>query len=150
MVFALNRPSRLLIFLPFFLISFDRGLSLLLLSSSPVLDLFFLKMVRGRRNVCSPAEDVLSVVAGFILIRDSNNGRRPVVHRTAAASKSGNPISNGEPRTRITSAVFIRSKRKSMERAPTTGGATVSNILTTCGATRLSCENGASGSARRL
>jgi hypothetical protein len=127
------------------------GLSLLLLlllfPASPV---FSPQDLRRRRNVCSQGGDVRSVVVGFIPIRGSNNGKRPVAGPSVARSRSKSLISNGGPRVRITSAVFIRSKRKSTERAPTTGGITVSNIPTTCGATRLLSENGASNGHRRL
>jgi hypothetical protein len=137
-----------LIFLPFFLssVSIGEAFPFCFLSFLPRPPRFVSPQdVRWRRKVCSRAEDVLSVAAGFILIRGSNNGKGPVVSRTAVASKSRNPVSNGGLRTRITFAMFMCSKRKSTERAPTTGGATVSNILTTCGATQLSSENGVSG-----
>ena len=80
--------------------------------------------VRWRRDICSRGGGVVSVVVGIALTRGSNNAKRPVVSRSAAASRSGSPISYGEPRTRITSAVPIHSKRKSTERALTTCGST--------------------------
>ena len=46
---------------------------------------------------------------------------------------------------RITFAAPMSTKRKSTERVPTTSAATVSNIPTTCGATRLSSKNVACG-----
>jgi integrase/recombinase XerD len=101
--------------------------------------------VRLEGKVCSRGEGVLSVVVGFILIRGLSGGKRPVVSRTVATSRSRNPISNGEPTTRITFAVPIpRFKRKSTERALTTSAATASSIPTTCGAMRLSSANVAS------
>ena len=75
----------------------------------------------------------------------SSSGKGRAVGPTVAANRSGSPISNGGLRTRITFAVFMRCKRKSTERAPTTGSTTVSIIPTTCGATRLASENGANG-----
>src|SRR2546430_15250775 len=135
---------------------------LLLLSSDSIAFPFyffsFLPRLRGfvsppdvhwRRNVCSRGGDVLSAVVGFIPIRGSNNDKRPVVGRTVATSTSRNLIRNGGLRTRITFAGFMRCKRKSKGRASTTGGATVSNIPGTCGATRFPSENGASGCGSR-
>jgi hypothetical protein len=53
-----------------------------------------------------------SVVVGFILTRGSTNDKRPVVGPTVAASRSGNPISNGGRRTRITSAVAYEHQKE--------------------------------------
>ena len=110
----------------------------------PRLCLFLLQRFTGGK-VCSRGGGVLSVVVGFIPIRGSGSGKKPVVGRTVAASRSESLITNGGPSTRITFMVPMRSKRKSAERAPTTSAATVSSIPTTCSATRLSSENGVSG-----
>src|SRR5215831_7829329 len=107
-------------------------------------------MTYRRRNVCSRGGGVLSVVVGLILIRASSNGKRPVVVRTVAASRSRSPISHGGASTRITFVVLIRFKRKFTERVPTTSAATASSIPITCSATRVSSENGASGCDLRL
>src|SRR2546429_3463600 len=76
--------------------------------------------VGWRRNVCSRDGGVLSVVIGITLTRGSSDGNRRVVGPNVAASRSRNPISNGEPRIQITSAVPMRGKGKSTERALTT------------------------------
>ena len=96
-------------------------------------------------KVCSRGGGVLSVVAGFVPILGSSNGKRPVVNRTVAASRSRRPASNGEGSIRITFAAPMSTKRKSTERAPNTSAATASSIPTTCGATRLPSENVVSG-----
>ena len=53
-------------------------------------------------------------------------------------------MSDGGLKTRTTPAALIRGKRQSTERAPTTSVAIANTIPTTCGATRLSFENGVS------
>src|SRR5437660_3106222 len=54
--------------------------------------------VGWRRNVCSRDGGVLSVVIGITLTRGSTDGNRRVVGPNVGASRSRNPISNGEPR----------------------------------------------------
>src|SRR5437899_9819221 len=99
--------------------------------------------VGWRRNVCSRDGGVLSVVIGITLTRGSADGNRRVVGPNVGASRSRNPISNGEPRIPITSAVPMRGKRKSTERALITCASTASSIPTTCGATQFPSKNGA-------
>jgi hypothetical protein len=106
--------------------------------------------VRWSRNVCSQEGGVLSVVVGFIPIRDSSNGKRPVADRSVASSRSGSPIRNGGASTRITFAAPMPGKKKSTERVPRKSAATASSIPTTCDATRPACEIGASNGDKRL
>src|SRR3989440_12598529 len=104
------------------------SLSLLLFSLFfPPSRLCLLKML-ARRNVCFQGGGVLSVVVGFIPIRGSNNGKRPVAERTVARSRNGNPTSNGGPRTWITSEVPICGKKQNTERALTTCASIASSI----------------------
>src|SRR6266436_1909047 len=131
-------------FLPLLLSSVSIAFPFCFFSFLPRLCLFLLQRFTGGK-VCSRGGGVLSVVGGFIPIRGSSSGKKPVVEWTVAASRSESLITNGGSSTRITFMVPMRAKRKSAERAPTTSAATVSSIPTTCSATRLSSENGASG-----
>ena len=106
--------------------------------------------VRWRRNVCSQEGGVLSVVAGFIPIRGSRSGKRPVVDPNAAGSRSAGSIRNGGTSTPITFAVPMHFKEKSTERVPRKSVATASSIPTTYGATQFSFEIGASNGDKRL
>ena len=84
------------------------------------------------------------VDVGFIPIRGSSSGKRPVVGPSVVKNRSGGSISNGGLKTRTIPAALIRGKRQSTERAPTTSVSIANTIPTTCGATRLSFENGVS------
>ncbi len=106
--------------------------------------------VRWRRNVCSQEGGVLSVVAGFVPIRGSRSGKRPVVDPNAAGSRSAGSIRNGGTSTPITFAVPMHFKEKSTERVPRKSVATASSIPTTYGATQFSFEIGASNGDKRL
>jgi hypothetical protein len=104
---------------------------------------------RWRRNVCSRGGGAHSVVAGFIPIRGSRSGKRPVVELNAAGSRSAGSIRNGGTSTPITFAALMHFKKKSTERVPRKSVATVSSIPT-YGATQFSFEIGASNRDKRL
>jgi hypothetical protein len=89
-------------------------------------------------------EAEVSFLSSVALTRGSSDGKGPVGSRNVVASKSRNRIKNGEPRTRITSAMPIRVRRKNTEPALTTCVSIVSSIPTTYAAMQLSFENGAS------
>src|SRR5205814_8503354 len=87
------------------------SLSLLLFSLFfPPSRLCLLKML-ARRYVCFQVVGDLSVVVGFIPIRGSNNGKRPVAERTVARRRNGTPTSHGGPKTGITSEWPICAKK---------------------------------------